>query len=255
MWNCILSIFHSFLYLSVSNLLVCRVQVKWFYHPAEVEGTVLGGGSLAAVSARAGALFSSGHSDENDVQTISHKCQADMLAVCDDIRHAVQYSVGDNLYNNVKSSILCFNQHRKGVRKHFLPTIVQHFHTTSHMANMSGARCSPAAAAPAAARTGATSTPWSGTTTPSSAQSRCSSCSRILASSSRPCLLSPRYYWWPLHNSQGWGHPLSIFSPVCTVSMHCRNTKHLHIQLALIYSVKYLYQVLIYGGCKQFHCT
>ena len=86
MWNCILSIFHSFLYLSVSNLLVCRVQVKWFYHPAEVEGTVLGGGSLAAVSARAGALFSSGHSDENDVQTISHKCQADMLAVCDDIR-------------------------------------------------------------------------------------------------------------------------------------------------------------------------
>ena len=74
MWNCILSIFHSFLYLNVSNLLVCRVQVKWFYHPAEVEGTVLGGGSLAAVSARAGALFSSGHSDENDVQTISHKC-------------------------------------------------------------------------------------------------------------------------------------------------------------------------------------
>ena len=72
---------------TVSNLPVCRVQVKWFYHPAEVEGTVLGGGSLAAVSARAGALFSSGHSDENDVQTISHKCQADMLAMCDDIRH------------------------------------------------------------------------------------------------------------------------------------------------------------------------
>ena len=82
-------VYFPFLYLhvTVSNVLVCRVQVKWFYHPAEVEGTVLGGGSLAAVSARAGALFSSGHSDENDVQTISHKCQADMLAMCDDITH------------------------------------------------------------------------------------------------------------------------------------------------------------------------
>ena len=50
-----------------------RVQVMWFYHPAEVEGTVLGGGSLEDIRAE-NALFSSGHSDENDVQTISHKC-------------------------------------------------------------------------------------------------------------------------------------------------------------------------------------
>ena len=52
-----------------------RVQVMWFYHPAEVEGTVLGGGSLQDITERTdNALFSSGHSDENDVQTISHKC-------------------------------------------------------------------------------------------------------------------------------------------------------------------------------------
>ena len=51
-----------------------RVQVMWFYHPAEVEGTVLGGGSLESISQTENALFSSGHSDENDVQTISHKC-------------------------------------------------------------------------------------------------------------------------------------------------------------------------------------
>ena len=52
-----------------------RVQVMWFYHPAEVEGTVLGGGSLEDITERTeNALFSSGHSDENDVQTISHKC-------------------------------------------------------------------------------------------------------------------------------------------------------------------------------------
>lgn len=51
-----------------------RVQVMWFYHPAEVEGTVLGGGSLKDITETKNALFSSGHSDENDVQTISHKC-------------------------------------------------------------------------------------------------------------------------------------------------------------------------------------
>lgn len=51
-----------------------RVQVMWFYHPAEVEGTVLGGGSLEDIAETDHALFSSGHSDENDVQTISHKC-------------------------------------------------------------------------------------------------------------------------------------------------------------------------------------
>ena len=49
-----------------------RVQVKWFYHPAEVEASVLGD-TMDNISVEH-ALFSSGHSDENDVQTISHKC-------------------------------------------------------------------------------------------------------------------------------------------------------------------------------------
>ena len=51
-----------------------RVQVMWFYHPAEVEGTAVGGGRVEDIK-REGALFSSSHYDENDVQTISHKCQ------------------------------------------------------------------------------------------------------------------------------------------------------------------------------------
>ncbi|XP_070188288.1 trinucleotide repeat-containing gene 18 protein-like isoform X2 [Littorina saxatilis] len=43
------------------------VKVKWFYHPEETKG----GKPLAHPK---GALFESSHSDENDVQTISHKC-------------------------------------------------------------------------------------------------------------------------------------------------------------------------------------
>ncbi|KAL8599649.1 hypothetical protein ACOMHN_053826 [Nucella lapillus] len=44
------------------------VRVRWFYHPEETRG----GPQLAQPK---GALFESSHSDENDVQTISHKCQ------------------------------------------------------------------------------------------------------------------------------------------------------------------------------------
>lgn len=44
------------------------VKVKWFYHPEETKG----GKTLAHPK---GALFESPHGDENDVQTISHKCQ------------------------------------------------------------------------------------------------------------------------------------------------------------------------------------
>ncbi|XP_025091338.1 serine-rich adhesin for platelets-like isoform X3 [Pomacea canaliculata] len=44
------------------------VRVKWFYHPEETKG----GKQLAHPK---GALFESPHGDENDVQTISHKCQ------------------------------------------------------------------------------------------------------------------------------------------------------------------------------------
>lgn len=43
------------------------VRVKWFYHPEETEG--------APNLKYPGALFESPHEDENDVQTISHKCE------------------------------------------------------------------------------------------------------------------------------------------------------------------------------------
>uniref|UniRef100_A0A336LME2 CSON001304 protein n=1 Tax=Culicoides sonorensis TaxID=179676 RepID=A0A336LME2_CULSO len=43
------------------------VRVKWFYHPEEAEG--------APNLKYPGALFESPHEDENDVQTISHKCE------------------------------------------------------------------------------------------------------------------------------------------------------------------------------------
>jgi hypothetical protein len=51
-----------------------KVKVKWFYHQAEVEGTAVGGGRVEDIKTE-GALFSSSHYDENDIQTISHKCQ------------------------------------------------------------------------------------------------------------------------------------------------------------------------------------
>ena len=60
---------HSMWQTAVGNM---RVQVKWFYHPAEVEASVLGD-TMDHITLEH-ALFSSGHSDENDVQTISHKC-------------------------------------------------------------------------------------------------------------------------------------------------------------------------------------
>ncbi|NXP03471.1 BAHC1 protein, partial [Thinocorus orbignyianus] len=44
------------------------VKVKWFYHPEE---TKLG----KRQSDGKNALYQSCHEDENDVQTISHKCQ------------------------------------------------------------------------------------------------------------------------------------------------------------------------------------
>ncbi|KAK8774569.1 hypothetical protein V5799_010898 [Amblyomma americanum] len=44
------------------------VRVKWFYHPEETKG-------LGRLRHPKGALFQSPHEDENDVQTISHKCE------------------------------------------------------------------------------------------------------------------------------------------------------------------------------------
>ena len=46
-----------------------RVHVMWLYHPAEVES--MAGGDIK----REWALFSSSHCEENDLQTISPKCQ------------------------------------------------------------------------------------------------------------------------------------------------------------------------------------
>jgi hypothetical protein len=51
-----------------------RVQVKWFYHAAETEGTAKGGGRVQDINTP-GALFESSHYDDNDIQTISHKCE------------------------------------------------------------------------------------------------------------------------------------------------------------------------------------
>ena len=51
-----------------------QVQVRWFYHPAEVEGTAEGGGRVQDLEVTSNALFSSSHEDQNDVQTISHRC-------------------------------------------------------------------------------------------------------------------------------------------------------------------------------------
>jgi len=51
-----------------------KVQVKWFYHAAETEGTGQGGRRVEDI-VTPGALFESSHYDENDIQTISHKCE------------------------------------------------------------------------------------------------------------------------------------------------------------------------------------
>ncbi|KAB7500689.1 BAH and coiled-coil domain-containing protein 1 [Armadillidium nasatum] len=51
------------------------VKVQWFYHPDETAP-----GTERKLSEPKGALFSSSHTDENDVQTISHKCHVVSLA-------------------------------------------------------------------------------------------------------------------------------------------------------------------------------
>ena len=73
-----------------------KVQVKWFYHQAEVEGTAVGGGRVEDIKTE-GALFSSSHYDENDVQTISHKCQVLQFA---DYKFLVSTSGGLDLDSN-----------------------------------------------------------------------------------------------------------------------------------------------------------
>jgi hypothetical protein len=51
-----------------------RVKVQWFYHSSETEGTATGGRRVQDLKLP-GALFESSHFDENDIQTISHRCE------------------------------------------------------------------------------------------------------------------------------------------------------------------------------------
>jgi hypothetical protein len=51
-----------------------RVRVQWFYHASETEGTAAGGRRVEDLK-MPGALFESSHFDENDIQTISHRCE------------------------------------------------------------------------------------------------------------------------------------------------------------------------------------
>jgi len=75
------------------------VKVKWFYHPEEIETT----GKKFDLKLP-GGLFQSPHTDENDVQTISHKCSvlpmkeySRMMMNDPAKRRKLQYS-GDSYY-------------------------------------------------------------------------------------------------------------------------------------------------------------
>ncbi|XP_041432404.1 BAH and coiled-coil domain-containing protein 1 isoform X2 [Xenopus laevis] len=67
------------------------VKVKWFYHPEE---TKLG----KRHSDGKNALYQSSHEDENDVQTISHKCQVVSRQQYDKLSHNKHYQDRQNLY-------------------------------------------------------------------------------------------------------------------------------------------------------------
>ncbi|XP_068119288.1 BAH and coiled-coil domain-containing protein 1 isoform X2 [Hyperolius riggenbachi] len=67
------------------------VKVKWFYHPEE---TKLG----KRHSDGKNALYQSSHEDENDVQTISHKCQVVSRQQYDKMSNSKRYQDRQNLY-------------------------------------------------------------------------------------------------------------------------------------------------------------
>ncbi|XP_041434859.1 BAH and coiled-coil domain-containing protein 1 isoform X2 [Xenopus laevis] len=67
------------------------VKVKWFYHPEE---TKLG----KRHSDGKNALYQSSHEDENDIQTISHKCQVVSRQQYDKLSHNKRYLDRQNLY-------------------------------------------------------------------------------------------------------------------------------------------------------------
>uniref|UniRef100_A0A8D8LQ97 Protein winged eye n=2 Tax=Cacopsylla melanoneura TaxID=428564 RepID=A0A8D8LQ97_9HEMI len=64
-----------------------NVRVKWYYHPVETVGCP---DSLPCID---GALFEACHFDENDIQTISHKCQVLSL---DEYRTKLDSTGGDS---------------------------------------------------------------------------------------------------------------------------------------------------------------
>ncbi|KAM9296250.1 BAH and coiled-coil domain-containing protein 1 [Gastrophryne carolinensis] len=67
------------------------VKVKWFYHPEE---TKLG----KRHSDGKNALYQSSHEDENDVQTISHKCQVVSRQQYEKMSQSKRYQDRQNLY-------------------------------------------------------------------------------------------------------------------------------------------------------------
>ncbi|CAG04428.1 unnamed protein product, partial [Tetraodon nigroviridis] len=73
------------------------VRVKWFYHPEETRlgkrhrdgkvKTQIGSQPRCMVFLWKNALYQSSHEDENDVQTISHRCQVVSKAEYDHLTH------------------------------------------------------------------------------------------------------------------------------------------------------------------------
>jgi len=72
-----------------------RVRVSWFYHPSEVVGAAVGGGRVEDIKTK-GALFSSNHCDDNDVQTISHKCNIVQIEEFKDLLHSRKVDLESN---------------------------------------------------------------------------------------------------------------------------------------------------------------
>ena len=80
-----------------SNMMV---KVKWFYHPEEIEISTADSVDLRVP----GGLFQSPHTDENDVQTISHKCSVlplkeySKMMISDPVKRKKIYTSSDTYY-------------------------------------------------------------------------------------------------------------------------------------------------------------
>uniref|UniRef100_G3NYE0 BAH domain-containing protein n=1 Tax=Gasterosteus aculeatus TaxID=69293 RepID=G3NYE0_GASAC len=67
------------------------VRVNWFYHPEETNP-----GKKLTDKKR--ALYQSSHSDENDVQTVSHKCLVVSVEEYEQMTHTRRYADSEDLY-------------------------------------------------------------------------------------------------------------------------------------------------------------